>query len=77
MFLNEPYMARVDVYALGLVIAGLLTSGFPRPYRVDEGPSWCKAVIEHFKPYEERSRALGVSELEQISLTALVRGPHA
>ena len=28
MLLNESYKASVDVYALGLVIAGLLTSGF-------------------------------------------------
>ena len=70
MFLNESYTAGVDMYALGLVIAGLLTSDFPRPYRVDEGP----AVTAYFKQYEERFRALGVSELVQTPLTALVGG---
>ena len=74
MFLNESYTVRVDVYALGLVIAGLFASGFPRPYRVDEGPSWCEAATAPFKQYEEPFQAVGVSELVQIPLTALVGG---
>ena len=62
----------LDQYkVLGLVIARLLTGSFLRAYRVDEDPSWCEALIAHFKRYQERARS-GVSEHEQISLTALV-----
>ena len=75
MFRGVPYTAKVDVYALGLVIAVLLMGGFPRAYRANEGSSWCRALISHFKRYEERIRSGGVSDLEQGSLTALV-GEH-
>ena len=74
MFLSGPYTAAVDIYSLGLVIAWLLIGSFPREYRVDEGPSWCEALIAHFNDYEERSRLIRNQELEQISLTALVGG---
>ena len=75
MFRGVPYTAKVDVYALGLVIAVLLMGSFPRAYRANEGSSWCKALISHFKRYEEQIRSEGVSGLEQVSLTALV-GEH-
>ena len=73
MFLNQPYTSAVDVYALGLVIAQLLTSSYPQGYKVKEGPRWCKALVTHFKQYEERTRE--VSDMEQVSLIALV-GKH-
>ena len=57
-----------------LVMARFLSGSVPREYRVDEGPSWCEPLIAHFKKYEERSGAVGVSELEQRSLNALVGG---
>ena len=57
-----------------LVIARILFGSVPRGYRVDEGASWCEALTAHFKKNEERSRPLGVSRLEQRSLTALVGG---
>ena len=58
-----------------LVMARFLSSNVPRGYGVDEGPSWFEALTARFKRYEERSRAVGVSELEQRSFTALV-GRH-
>ena len=57
-----------------LVMARFLSGSVPGGYRVDEGSSWCQAVIARFKKYEERSGAVGVSELEQGSLTALMGG---
>ena len=42
---------------------------------MDGDPSWGEALIARFQRYEERSRAVGVKELEQRSLTALV-GRH-
>ena len=74
IFLGQQYTSAVDVYALGLVIAWLMTGNFPRKYRLNEGPSWCEALIEHFRRYDERSQALENRELEQISLVALIRG---
>ena len=59
-----------------LVVARFCVAAFPRGYRVDEGPSWCEALIAHFKKYEGCSRAVGVSELEQIPLNAR-RGGYA
>ena len=74
MFLNQPYTSAVDVYALGLVIARLLTGSYPRQYRENEGLSWCRALIAHFKRFEERTLSEEASEPEQVSLTALVGG---
>ena len=73
MFVDGPYTAAVDVYALGLVIARLLTGGYPRSDKPKEGPSWCALLIAHFKRFEERTRLEGVTDLEQVSLTVLVR----
>ena len=57
-----------------LVIARIFSGSVPRGYRNDEGASWWEALTAHFKKNEERYRALGVSGLEQRSLTALVGG---
>ena len=73
MFLGGTYTSAVDVYALGLVIARLLTGSYPRKYIPNEGRSWCEALIAHFKRFEERTRLEGVTDLEQVHLTALVR----
>ena len=54
MFANEPYTAAVDVWALGIVIAKLLTRNRPPGYKGDEGTSWCTAMIVHFKKYAQR-----------------------
>ena len=73
MFSEEPYTVAVDIYALGLVIARFLTGGLPRACRVDEGARWCQAMVDNFEQYFERSRKVQDRELEQISLTAIVR----
>ena len=75
MFLDQKYTSAVDVYALGLVIARLLTGSYPKGYKTSEGPRWCEALIAHFNQYEERTRSERSSELEQDMLTALV-GNH-
>ena len=58
-----------------LVMARVLSGNVPRGYGVDEGPSWFEALTARLQRYEERSRAVGVSELEQRSFTAPV-GRH-
>ena len=55
-----------------LVMARFLSGSIPRGYRVDEGLSLGEALTVRFKRHEERSRRVGVSKLEQRSLTALV-----
>lgn len=74
MFSGQPYTAAVDIYALGLVIAWLLTGGLPKKPGVIEGPSWCEDLVKYFKEYEERDRAIKDHEHGHVSLTTLVAG---
>ena len=75
MFTNTPYTAAVDLWALGMVIARFLSRSSPRGLKGNEGFAWCAASVAHFKNYEERCKARGVSEPEHIGLTFLV-GEH-
>ena len=73
MFVPQPYTAAVDIFGLGLIIAWLLTQDFPRKHIVDEGPSWCQALITHFEKYDEQRRRIGNREHEEVSLITIVK----
>ncbi len=76
MFTHKTYTAAVDLWALGMVVAWLLSPGNPPGYRGDEGVRWCAAVVAHFKKYEGRClRAIATSAPEQIGLNFMV-GRH-
>ena len=76
MYTDKTYTAAVDLWALGMVVAWLLSPGNPPGYRGDEGVRWCSAVVAQFKKYEGRClRAIATSAPEQIGLNFMV-GRH-
>lgn len=66
MFTRKPYTSAVDLWALGVVIAQLLSPSRPPGYRGDEGQRWCAAVIAQFRKYNEYFEAL---DFEAIDIT--------
>lgn len=75
MFTRKPYTAAVDLWGLGMVIAGLLTGNGPPGYKGNEGTRWCKAVVANFRRYEDCFQAIGSNSHEHFCLNSLV-GQH-
>lgn len=75
MFKNMPYTSAVDLWALGKVIAWLLSPSRPAGLKGDEGYKWCAAVVAQFQRYEECFQAMGSNVPERIALNNLV-GQH-
>lgn len=72
MFSNRRYTAAVDVWALGMVIAQLLSHNGPPGYKGNEGPGWSTAVVANFNKYIECCQAIGSNAVELIGLNRLV-----
>ena len=73
MFAKTSYTDAVDLWALGMVVALLLLHEWPPGYQGNEGPSWCAAVVAHYKNYGERSQLKGSSTPEHYELNFLVQ----
>ena len=72
MFVRKRYTRKVDLWALGMVIAKLLSRSWPRGYRGDEGQMWCAAVVTHFNGYQQWFEANESPSFEQSGLNFLV-----
>ena len=72
MFERKPYTCKVDLWALGKIIADLLTRSWPPGYRGSEGQRWCDAVVTHFKGYRQWFEAIGSPRFQQNGLNFLV-----
>ena len=48
MISNKPYSAVADFWALGVIIARLLSPSSPPGYEGDVGPRWGAAVVAQF-----------------------------
>lgn len=75
MFARKRYTSAVDLWALGLVIAGLLSPNRPPDLKGNEGVKYCAGVVALFRKYEECFRAIGNRAPEQEGLNYLV-GQH-
>ena len=52
MFERKSYTCKVDLWALGMVIAELLSRSWPPGYTGLESQRWCAAVVRHFEWYQ-------------------------
>lgn len=76
MFAHRPLItSAVDLWALGMVIAQILTGNGPPGYKGNEGPRWSEAVVAHFENYKHNFQAIGSDGLKQNNLNYLV-GQH-
>lgn len=72
MLEGTPYTKMVDIWALGRVIAWLLSTNKPPGYKGDEGRRWCEAMVVQFQKYKEHCKETGRNSEEQWNLNLIV-----